>query len=158
MQTITVSQLMGPHLEYALNIHPDTSLEEVIERFVANNALRVIFLVDEQKGLVGVVNRRDLLNWARLRLDIPLSVHPTSLATVRRLVLATRVRDVMMPESERLRVHAGDTLDRAIDMMLQSDLLDLPVVVADARVIGAIRLSDILSYAIHATSAASGGF
>lgn len=148
MQTVQVSEVMESRSEYSLHIHPDTPLERVIERFVAKDVLRSIFLVDEEDRLVGVVNRRDLLDWARLRLDIPLGVHPTSLATVRRLVLASRVRDVMTPESESLSVQPNDTLDRAIDIMVRSDLLDLPVVDADARVLGVIRLSDILAYAV----------
>lgn len=137
----------------SLVIHQNTPLDVAIERFAADDELHGIFLIDDHGRLVGVINNHSLLQWARLRFRLPSGALGLSLSQVRRLVLADIMQDLVMAGSEEAVVRLNDTVGEAIAKMSLYNLLDIPVVDDQGRIVNDLRLSEILSFAVHAPAA-----
>lgn len=132
----------------ALVLHRNTPLDVAIEKFVEGDETRAIFLVDNNGRLVGVINNHSLLQWARLRFGSSAGAGMLSLSHVRRLVMADVMADLALPGSEEATVSLDDTLAEAVDKMSQYNLLDIPVIDRDGRIVNDLRLSEILSFAM----------
>ena len=132
----------------ALILHKETPLDVAIEKFVTGDETRAIFLVDGSGRLVGVINNHSLLQWARLRFGESAGVKNLSLSHVRRMVMADVIADLALPGSEDATVSVDDTLAEAVDKMSQYNLLDIPVIDRDGRIVDDLRLSEILSFAM----------
>jgi Mg/Co/Ni transporter MgtE len=66
--------------------------------------------------------------------------------TIRLVTLvAESVGDILRPETRNAAVQEQDTLDTALKIMLDTDLIVLPVVDASNYVIGRLRLSELLN-------------
>jgi CBS domain-containing protein len=149
MKTIHVSQLAKQVPMHALVMHQDTPLDELIKNFIADHSFRGVFLVDDEKRLVGVVNRHDMLNWARFQFNLQGRNEPLRLGQLRRLVSATRARDLAAPGSAESAVRSEDTLADALDKMARHDLVDIPVVDETGHIVDDLRLSEVLAFALQ---------
>jgi len=89
-----------------------------------------IYLVDDKEHLVGVVSIKDLL-------------------TASENVL---VRDISLPSTEIIKINKKATKDEAIDIFRRYDLLMLPVVDDENKLIGVIYIDDILDAITEKTS------
>lgn len=133
----------------ALVVSYDMPLEEAIGHFAQDHDLRGIFLIDEHERLVGVVNTQDLLDWVRVGLALPPQAQPPSIAQVRRLVKAERVGDLARSDSVETAVTLHDTLADALDKMTRHNLIDIPVIDGNGRVINDLRLSEVLAFVLQ---------
>ena len=129
----------------SLIIDEDEKLVNVIKRFVKNPDLRGIFLVDTKKRLKGVVSRTDLLNIVKVKLgkdvdEIPLRIS----ARVVEHLSDVKVNEIVSMFSQRAGVKLNDSLDKALELMINMDLIDIPVVDDDNKIIGDLTLSEIL--------------
>ena len=109
-------------------LHPHDSLAKVIER-LSGAPQPVLPVVDGDNRLLGVVNLEE--------------VHLASQApSLQPLVLA---EDLMRTDVQPLTPE--DTLDRALELFVENDLLTLPVVTSldERRVIGMVSRFDISS-------------
>ncbi len=131
-----------------LIVRPDAEVGEIIQQFADRSDLRGIFVADETGHLQGVVTRTDLLDWARVRLGA--SLYPPYRDLEKTLRLASMIRastaaEIMHPGSGRAAVQAHETLNVALRRMIEMDLILLPVVDTENRIIGEINLSCILA-------------
>ena len=113
---------------------------------------RGIFVLDDQGRLLGVLTRRDLLSWARSKFGAELQVAPTRIDEAMRLVSlmnAETVGDVMRPGTRSASVCKDTTLAVALGLMIKLDLIVLPVIDENDRVIQDIKLSEILAFAAN---------
>jgi Mg/Co/Ni transporter MgtE len=88
-----------------------------------------------------------MLDWARAKLGTILYKPLTDMNETIRLVTligASKVGDILRPETKNAAVHLNDTLGEALKIMVDVDLIVLPVVDDSNHVIGRIRLSEIL--------------
>ena len=133
-------------------VNPDRPFQEAVHRFATMASARGIFVLDDQGRLLGVLTRRDLLSWARSKFGAELQVAPTRIDEAMRLVSlmnAETVGDVMRPETRSASVCKDTTLAVALGLMIKLDLIVLPVIDENDRVIQDIKLSEILAFAAN---------
>lgn len=143
-----VSELCEVSPMRALVVSRDTSLADVLAKLAHNHDLRSVYIVDEAEHLVGVVNPHDLLQLIKVRLQMPRDRREVPIRRVRRLVMAETIADLMLVGSEETAVSLQDTLADTLNKMSQYDLVSIPVVDSEGRVVNDLRLSEILSFAI----------
>ena len=108
--------------------------------------------MDRDDHFLGVITRSDLLDWTRAKMGQVLLQPLTDMNKTIRLVTlvsAEKVGDVLRPETRKAAVQEDDTLDKALKIMLDTDLIVLPVVDASNHVIGRLRLSELLNMALN---------
>ncbi len=124
---------------------------QVIHNFVHHAELRGVFVVEDDDRFAGVITRTDLLDWARARLGAvflkPLTNTDKSIRLVN-LINASTVGDVLRPETKKAAVRAQDTLAHALRVMIETDLIVLPVIDEAQHIIGSLTLSEVLNRAL----------
>jgi CBS domain-containing protein len=146
---IRVRDVYDPEQMLAVLVDADEPLEDVLRRFAEEAWLRGVFVIDETEQLVGVITRTDLLDWARLRLGTALrgmAYEPDHLARLGRLVGSAKARDAIHPDSQQAVVQPDDPVDHAVQLMLEQDLIAIPVVDDERRILGDLTLSRVLRH------------
>jgi len=142
----------------SLLVGPDERFTAVVRRFAERPEMRGIFVVGEKDRLIGVITRRDLLDWARVQLgEATYSTEEAWLAEDVRLTALMRAitaGEVMRPGSEAAAVRPSDTLAEALRRMIAHDLICLPVVDEQGWVLGDLKLTEVLACALEANSQA----
>ena len=149
MKTITVGEVYRIHGTATDIVRDDTPLEKVIERFAKEPGLRGVFVIVSGKQFSGVVTRSDLIRWTHYSLFGGRGRQDISISDFYRVVDAVRVKDLMNPGMKALAVKETDSLQTALDKMLDYEEDLLPVVDNDYRVLGDLRISEVLLYAIE---------
>jgi CBS-domain-containing membrane protein len=109
-------------------------------------------VVDEDNKLLGVFTRRDLLDWARVKVGINSDVGKLWLAEETRLlkiIMSFTAGDLISPESSRAWVGLKDSLSQALQLMVDLDLICLPVLDDDEQIIGDLKFMDILACVVQ---------
>jgi CIC family chloride channel protein len=122
---LTVGQFLGAQGPVPV-LHPGDRLDNVIER-LGSTSYTALPVADEDGRLLGVVSLEQ--------------VHLASrLPDLQRIVLAA---DLMRPDVVPL--HPGDGLDRALELFVENNLMELPVVddTDRQRVIGIVTRADV---------------
>jgi CIC family chloride channel protein len=117
-----------PAQEEVPSLRPGSRIPEVVER-LGGTSFHALPVTDERRRLLGVISLEEVL----LASQLP-EVHP--------LVVAA---DLMRVDVTPLQPQ--DTLDRALELFVESNLLSLPVVAdsCERRVIGIVKRSDVSS-------------
>ncbi len=149
MKTIRVEQMYRLHGTATDSIPEDTPLEHIIGRFARESCLHGVFLVDSRQRLSGVITDRDLVKWARLKLFGGKGRREISAWDFVRVVEAKKVKELFSTDQRSLAVKEADTLQTALDKMIDYDICVLPVVDGEGMIIGGITLSEVLSQAIE---------
>lgn len=152
-----VRDVFDPARTLALIVDEDTPFEEVIRRFAERTDLRGIFVVDAKRRLTGVITRTDLLSWASLVFRSPGPPSRVGWGRLFRLARATTAKEACQPHSHLSRVSPDDPLDEALARMVAHKLIDLPVVDADGRILGDLRLTELLVKALDVAERGQGG-
>jgi CBS domain-containing protein len=104
-------------------------------------------VADGDGRLLGVITRTDLLDWARVKLGAALQAPLPTLEKKLRLISlihASTAGQVTHPDSERAGIKPDDSLAQALRLMIELDLIVLPVVDEAKRSIGDLKLSELL--------------
>jgi CBS-domain-containing membrane protein len=149
MRTTPIEKVCEKSPMQALVIDEDVPVVDVIDQFAAAHGRYSIFIVDEQQRLTAVVSNNDLLSWAKIYFDLIPPEQPLPVGRVRRLLQARTVSDLAPPESHRMSVRLDETVATAIETMASFGLEDIAVVDGDGRVVNDLRLSEVLSFALH---------
>ena len=127
----------------SLIVDENETLEKTVARFAERPQLRGVFLVDRRKKLKGVVTRADLLNVIKIKLGKDISGLPLRMLTLKR-TLNVKTKDIACMFSHRAYVKLGDPLERALELMTDMDLIDIPVIDDDNNIVGDLNLSVVL--------------
>ena len=149
MKTIRVEEVYRIHGTATDSIPEDTSLEHIIGRFAREPGLRGVFLVDSRQRFSGVITRADLLKWAHFQLFGGKGRHDMVISDFYRIVDARKAKDLVSTDPQGLVVKEIDTLQTALDKMLDFEEDVLPVVDNERRILGDLRLSEVLLKAIE---------
>lgn len=144
---LCLRDVYDPEYKASVVVPADEPFENVLHRFAEESSLRGIFVTDEAGQLIGTITRSDLLNWVRLRLGTAWRVErrrPDHALQLARLVRTATARDAISPGSEKAAVRLDDPVDFAVRNMLELDLVAIPVIDDEGRVIGDITLSHVL--------------
>jgi CBS-domain-containing membrane protein len=151
MAVIRVRDVFELHGTASISVSDDTSLGEVVTRLAADASLRGICLVDSSQRFVGMITPPDLLKWTAFRLG---SWFPApgrlSAARVLDIVSATKAKDLARGDWHSLGVRPNDTLGSALKQMIEHEVDTIPVLDAEGRILGDLRLSEVLGKALEA--------
>ena len=148
MMTIRVSEVYRLHGMASAMSPDDSPLQGIIIRFADEPGLRGIFLVDSQGRLTGVVSRIDLLRWPHIQLFGGKGRHEISISEFFRLVDAKQAKDIARGDPRVLSVKENDTLQSALDKMLDHEEDVLPVLNNRGEIVGDMRLSEVLWFVL----------
>ena len=150
MKTIRVEEVYRLHGTATASVPDDVPLEYVISRFAHEPGLRGMFLVDSHQRLAGIITRTDLMKWVHLQLFGGKGRHELMVSEFLRIVDARKARDLVRGDQHAVAVKETDTLQTALDKMLDYEEDVLPVLDIGGRILGDLRLSEVLLKAIKA--------
>jgi hypothetical protein len=104
------------------------SLDEVVSISAYNPHILRFFLVDSHRRLTGVITRTELMKWAHFKLFGGKSRHEILVTEFFRIVDARQARDLTCGYGRELRVKQTDTLQKALDLMLDFKVDIIPVI------------------------------
>jgi len=150
---LLVQDVYDPNKMHSLVVDEDELVEKVIKAFAEQPSLRGIFVVDKEKAFKGVITRRDLLNWARIQLGIGVDRREISRAArmsevigeLIRYAYASTAKELVRQYSYRVYVKPEDSIISALNIMFLSDLIDIPVIDGQGKIIGDLKLNEILN-------------
>jgi CBS domain-containing protein len=129
-------------------IPTDLPLEEMIEHFIFKPNLQGLFLQDKQLKFSGIVSRMDLVRWAHLKLLGGKGRHDIPVSEFYRLADARKAVDIMNLYRTQVAVKESDTLQTAINIMLDFQLDIIPVIGNDGTILGDLTVREILYLAL----------
>jgi len=103
-----------------------------------------IFLVDSKLRFAGLIMRIDLLRWAHIRIAGGKGRHEIVLSEFYRIADARKAKDLVAPDTQMLSAKEGDTLQAALDKMLDYEQDEIPVVDDEGKIVGDLGLSEVL--------------
>ena len=151
LQALTVKDAYQLVDEDPILVKLSDEFSQVIHNFAHHVELRGVFVVGDDGRFAGVITRTDLLDWARAKLGaVFLKPLTNTDKTIRlaNLIHASSVGDVLRPDTKKAAVFIHDTLAHALRMMIETDLIVLPVIDESQRIIGGLSLSELLNLAI----------
>ncbi len=148
LQKLTVKDAYLLVDEDPILVRMTDEFNQVINNFAHHAELRGIFVIDDDNRFSGVITRTDLLDWARAKLGAfllkPLTTTDKTIRLVK-LIKASTAGDVLRPDTKKAAVFANDTLAHALRMMIDADLILLPVIDELRHIIGSLTLSELLN-------------
>ena len=127
----------------SLIVDENETLRETIMKFSEQPELKGIFILDKSKKLKGVVTRIDLLNLVKIKIGKDLGEVPLRTLHLRELK-EVKTKDIASVYSKAAFVKLEDLLEKALKLMIDMDLVAIPIVDDDNNIIGDLKLSDIL--------------
>ena len=149
MKRILVEEVYQLHGTASVVVPEDTLLEDIIARFAHKPGLRGVFLVDSRQRLAGVITRISLIKWVHFRLFGGRRTKAVSPWEVFHFVDATKAKDLSHTDWRSLAVKETDTLETALNHMIDLDEDVLPVLDSQETIIGDLRLSEVLLKALE---------
>lgn len=118
-------------------ISPDKSLDEVYKSMVKDRATRVVYVVNDDKKLLGIIEIGILINLYGAKY----ATGPIDILTRFSKLLANTAKDIM---GSPISVKMEDHFKKAISLMLETQTYDIPVVDNKKRVIGSVNCFELL--------------
>lgn len=148
MKTILVRDVYQLHGTASVSMDEEAALEDIIARFAHEPFIRGVFLVDGEQRFTGVISRAAILKWADYQLygkwkeGVPNSEVTNKISAVKAKYLARG-------DWLSLGVREDDNLSDAFKQMMSFGEDIVPVIDKDGRIIGDLRLSELLLKAIE---------
>ena len=128
----------------SLIVDEEEQIYKIIEQYAENPSLRGIFVVDKERRLKGIVTRNDLLQWAKFRIGSYSSNDILIVDKINRYVYSTIVKNIIRRDSSEIYVKPEDSLNSALELMFNEDILAIPVIDEEKKIIGDLILSEVL--------------
>lgn len=151
-RTRLVKEVYNPEKMNSLIFTDDQTIEKIIKTFAEEVHLRGIFIVNKEGQFMGVITRNDLLIWAKYKLGSVTYRYTRgpSYNEIKRYVLSSKISEMIHPNSAEFFVKEDDDILKALNLMLYSNLIDVPVLNKDRKIMGDLKLSEILLKIINA--------
>jgi CBS domain-containing protein len=134
-----VEDVYRPEIKHCEIISLEEDLEQVLKKFSGRTDINGFFVVDEKEKIKGIITRKDLLNFAKFKLGGELKPR-----IIRKFIYSNKVKDLISVDSSRVTINLTDYLRKALDIMTENELIDLPIIDKEGKIIGELDLSDIL--------------
>lgn len=148
MKTIRVEEVYRLHGTASASLPEDVPLKEVIARFAHEPGLRAVFLIDAEQRFAGVVTRIAIMKWAHFQLFGRWRTEISASATSQ-VVDSARAEHLARGDWRSLGVKESDTLETAFNQMMNFGEDVIPVLDSEGRIIGDLRLSEVLLKAVE---------
>jgi CBS-domain-containing membrane protein len=149
MKPILVEEVYHLSEPASLSVPEGTPLQEVIARLAQGPELRAIFLVDSHQRFAGTIRRADLLKWLYFQLFGKFGVEKGSTGEIIHLAFATRAKDLARGDWRYFGVKLSDTIQDALERMIAYGDAIIPVLDDEGRVLGDLRVTEILIKALE---------
>ena len=138
--TKKVHELM---IDKSVTVSEDEEIAEVVNKVIKDCETLLVCVVDKDDRLIGMITPRELLKVAEVG-EYGNVRHPFfSGREALHLLTSDHARDIM---SAPISVKPDDEVQTAIDLMLGSNVYEVPVVDKDGKVIGEINFLGIVSH------------
>lgn len=149
MKPILVEEVYHLSEPASLSVPEGTPLQEVVARLAQEPELRAIFLVDSNQRFAGTIRRADLLKWLYFQLFGKLRVEKGSTGEIIHLAFATRAKDLARGDWRYFGVKVSDTIQDALERMIAYGDAIIPVLDNEGKVLGDLRVTEILIKALE---------
>jgi CBS domain-containing protein len=123
-------------------------LREVIAKFADGPSVLAVFVIDDSGLFQGAIARKDLLSWVAIKAVGGESSHSMSVGNMRRMLAASTAADLIRNAPSMPVVTESTTLEKALLLMMDSGESILPVVDESGKLVGDLRVSEILNAAL----------
>ena len=151
LEQMTVKDACDLREEDPILVRMEDEISLVIENFSRRDELKGIFVVDDDDRFLGVITRTDLFDWARVKFGAyflkPLADPDKTLRLIN-LINASTVGDMLRRETMKSTVLAEDSLAHALKVMIETDLIILPVIDESNHIIGNLTISELLNMVV----------
>jgi len=137
---------------HSLVVEEGESVHSLIEKFSDQPELRGIFVIDEESRFKGVITRFDLLNWTRFKLGggferraLLGDSREEIIMNIIKYTHSTTANDLIRTDSHNAYVKPEDDIILALNLMLSLDLITVPVLDEKGKIIGDLKLTEILN-------------
>lgn len=144
MEAIRVMDVYQSHGMASVSIPENMPLAHVVSRFALDPNLRAVFLIDSDARFTHMLSRFDLLKWAHLRLFKGKGIREMKVADFVRITEAKEVKSLARRDEHSFSIKESDTLRTALNRMIEYQEDIIPVLDEDRRVLGDLRLSEVL--------------
>jgi CBS-domain-containing membrane protein len=140
--TKKVHELM---IDKSVTVSEDEEIAEVVNKVTKDCETLLACVIDKKDRLIGIITPRELLKAAEVG-EYGNVRHPFfSGREALHLLSSEHARDIM---SAPVSVKPDDEVQMAIDLMLGSNLYEVPVVDKDGKVVGEINFLGIISHSV----------
>ena len=149
MKPILVEEVYHLSDPASISVPEWTSLKEVATRLAREPELRAVFLLDSHQRFAGTIRRTDLLKWLYFQLFGKLGEEKGSTGEILRLAFATKAKDLARGDWSYFGVKPSDTIQTALDRMIAYGDAIIPVLDNEGKVLGDLRVTEILMKALE---------
>ena len=149
--TKKVHELM---IDKSVTVSEDEEIFEVANKVTKDCETLLVCVVDKENKLIGMITPRELLKAAEVG-EYGNVRHPFfSGREALHLLTSDHARDIM---SAPISVKPDDEVQTAIDLMLRSNIYEVPVVDKDGKMLGEINFLGIISSSVWKCSRVDNG-
>jgi CBS domain-containing protein len=149
MKKIQVSEVFELHGNASIIVSEDVSFEYVLAYLGHEQHIRGVFLVNADQQFKGVITSADIRRWAHIELFGGMGRHEIRLSDFLRMADAKKAKDLARGDYHSLGVRKTDSLQIALDKMLDFEEDIIPVLDNEGHILGDLRLSEVLLKALE---------
>lgn len=139
-----VSDARHIHTQKPVTVEADASVTSILEAGIAERHCNNVYVVDSQNTLLGMIKTKDILK--RLFPVISLANGISGGIDSIPIFNATAAREIMMPA---LSVTESTSLGKVASIFIRENILELPVVDDNKKIIGHIDASEIIALSMR---------
>lgn len=144
MENVIVSELCEKISEKRM-VRDDMGIEYAIKAFASHTHTHVLFVVNKDGVLTGIVKLKQLLEWVKVKLNIVSEKHIVTRSDAFEVLRLSQSCTIKEITSEIISVKQGDTIAHAVNLMAEKEMVEIPVVDDVGKLVGELRISDLLS-------------
>ncbi len=139
-----VSDARHIHTQNAVTVEAEASISSILEAGIAERHCNNVYVVDSQNTLLGVIKTKDILR--RLFPVISLANGISGGIDDIPVFNATAAKELMIPA---LSVTDSTSLAKVATIFLRENILEMPVVDDNKKIIGHIDTSEIIAFSMR---------
>ena len=144
MDQMTVKEIHGKHAAAFKTVTESTSLDTVVWTFAAGASVQAVFVIDDTGSYRGAITRNDLLKWVTAKIVGSEATSSLGAGNMREILTAGDAGYLMRGDSTVPPVSETMDLAAALTLMMNSGEPVLPVVDSEGKLVGDLRISEIL--------------
>lgn len=142
---IRIRDIFEPKDMHTLLVYEKDTIRNAIRHFAEDPCCGGIFIIDKDKRFRGVITRYDLLTWAKFKIGAGIESDAISIQEIHKYAHSTKIKEFIEKYSDRLCLTLDNSLLDALNMMLSEDLITVPVVDEKGKILGDLKLSNVLT-------------